>query len=279
MKYKTNNKFWWQILTFVVLCFAGNTQVFSQRIEKINVEGLPIKSSRLYEYQKKLFTFQENNQNDDVEYQRAETLVDVADSAVTRVDAIQSLLIVYNETCNLDGGKARQIVSLQLDLYARILQVELERVDRVIARTSRAALVTYGTGIKDEVKEIISLFESINKNHFAAKLSTSGSKTESDTSSQRTSKSNRSNNSPFVARYVGGNRPPEVEIINDADRTLNLNLGGKQYVITSKTNQKITLEPGTYNFKATVPRTIPLKGSENFERGYVYSWTFYIVRQ
>jgi hypothetical protein len=83
--------------------------------------------------------------------------------------------------------------------------------------------------------------------------------------------------SPFVARYVGGNRVPEVEITNNADRTLSLTLGRNKYQITPSTSRKIVLESGVYEFQATAPRTSSLEGRKEFERGYVYTWTFYIV--
>ncbi len=81
----------------------------------------------------------------------------------------------------------------------------------------------------------------------------------------------------FVARYVGGNRPPQIEVKNVADRTLNLEFNGKKFVISSGQSEVInTTDDGMFSFEATAPGVIPLKGQRIFERGYVYTWTFYI---
>ena len=52
----------------------------------------------------------------------------------------------------------------------------------------------------------------------------------------------KTNNSPFTSTYVGGNRPPEVEIFNDTDRTLYFNFGQDTltpYTIPPKTSKKL----------------------------------------
>lgn len=86
--------------------------------------------------------------------------------------------------------------------------------------------------------------------------------------------------SPFTATYVGGNRPPTVEIFNDSNRTMYFDFGqGKTtaYVIPSGGSQKITITEGKYNFKASAPRVRSDEGQEMFNNGYVYTWRFYIV--
>lgn len=91
------------------------------------------------------------------------------------------------------------------------------------------------------------------------------------------SKTSQDNTPNFVARYVGGNRPPQIEVKNTADRTLNLDFSGSKFVILSGESKVIdTTDGGTFSFEATAPGVIPLKGQRIFERGYVYTWTFYI---
>lgn len=94
---------------------------------------------------------------------------------------------------------------------------------------------------------------------------------------QPESSSNQKDDSPFIAHYVGGDRAPEVKVTNNADRTLYLRLGEKQYQVSPSTAQNIILEHGIHTFKATAPNTLPLEGEKEFQRGYVYTWTFYIV--
>jgi hypothetical protein len=104
-------------------------------------------------------------------------------------------------------------------------------------------------------------------------------------SSNKTKESNplskTQENSPFKAVYVGGNRPPEVEVFNDSDRTLYLDLGQNKlipYTIPPKTSKTFNLTNGFYNFKATAPRVVPLEGQQEFKKGYKYSWRFTIVK-
>jgi hypothetical protein len=87
--------------------------------------------------------------------------------------------------------------------------------------------------------------------------------------------------SPFTATYVGGDRPPTVEIFNDSNRTMYLDFGqGKMtaYTIPSGGSQKINLsEAGNYKYKASAPRVRSDEGQEMFKTGYAYTWRFYIV--
>lgn len=91
------------------------------------------------------------------------------------------------------------------------------------------------------------------------------------------SKTNQDSTPNFVATYVGGNRPPQIEVKNTADRTMNLNFGGSKLVIPSGKSETIsTTDGGMFSFEATAPGIIPLKGERMFERGHVYTWTFFI---
>ena len=82
----------------------------------------------------------------------------------------------------------------------------------------------------------------------------------------------------FEERYVGGNRLPEITVKNTANRTLYLTFGGRTHtiasggVVTMKPNQ-----PGFYDFSAAATGVIPLIGQREFKRGYVYTWTFFII--
>lgn len=91
---------------------------------------------------------------------------------------------------------------------------------------------------------------------------------------------NKQDDSPFTAVYIGGNKPPEIEVFNDSNRTLYLDMGqGRMtaYTILSGTSQKINLSEGNYNFKASAPRVRNLEGQEVFKKGYIYTWRFTII--
>jgi hypothetical protein len=86
--------------------------------------------------------------------------------------------------------------------------------------------------------------------------------------------------SPFTATYVGGNKQPEVEVVNDSNRTLYLDLGQEKmvaYTIPSGESKKIPLTEGYYNFKASAVRVRTLTGRDLFSKGYSYTWRFTII--
>lgn len=89
----------------------------------------------------------------------------------------------------------------------------------------------------------------------------------------------KQNNQPvFERRYVGGNKPPQIVVTNDADVTLTLNFGSSKYTIPVGQTQTInTTDGGIFSFVASAPGVESLSREKNFERGYIYTWRFYIV--
>ncbi len=89
----------------------------------------------------------------------------------------------------------------------------------------------------------------------------------------------KQNNQPvFERRYVGGNKPPQIVVTNDADKTLTLNFGGSKFTILAGQTQTInTTDGGNFSFVASAPGIESLSGQKNFERGYIYTWRFYVV--
>jgi regulator of sirC expression with transglutaminase-like and TPR domain len=86
----------------------------------------------------------------------------------------------------------------------------------------------------------------------------------------------KEDNSPFSAVYVGGNRPPTVEIVNGTNRLMNMVLNGKLYKIVAGGSETVVLEPGTHSFSVSAVRVHTFSGSRTFDRGYIYTWRFFI---
>lgn len=103
--------------------------------------------------------------------------------------------------------------------------------------------------------------------------------TQSKKTTQPTNTQTKQDNQPvFERRYVGGNKPPQITVTNDADETLTLNFGGSKYTILAGQTQTInTTDGGVFSFVASAPGIESLSGQKNFERGYVYTWRFYVV--
>ena len=103
--------------------------------------------------------------------------------------------------------------------------------------------------------------------------------TQSKKTNQPTNTQPKQDNQPvFERRYVGGNKPPQITVTNDADETLTLNFGGSKFTILAGQTQTInTTDGGVFSFVASAPGIESLSGQKNFERGYIYTWRFYVV--
>ena len=150
-------------------------------------------------------------------------------------------------------------------------------------RTIRSDNIEKNT-IRDTILNLVERFINVcktarnNKNKVSVPKTKEPQKT---TSTQNPQKINQED-SPFTATYVGGNKPPEVEVFNDTDRTLYLDIGQNKmiaYTIPPNTSKKIQLIAGEHNYKATAPRASSLQGTHDFKKGYRYTWRFVIIKR
>jgi hypothetical protein len=177
----------------------------------------------------------------------------------------------------------RQNASLDRDKSVKVPAIVWDRSSFGTVPTSKTNLLR--EIIKDYVDEFILDYLKANE---SVRINTSIPKAESDSRVttntadlfERPSPVKTEPDSPFTATYVGGNRPPEVEVFNVTDRTLYIDLGQgtmTAYTIPSGQSKTIQLIDGNYNYKATAPRVSPLQGKEDFKRGYRYTWRFKII--
>lgn len=83
--------------------------------------------------------------------------------------------------------------------------------------------------------------------------------------------------SPFTATYVGGNKLPTATIENNTDRLLTLVINGATYKIAAQKTLSLNFDSaGNVTYKASALGVTSLQGVDKLERGYSYSWTFYI---
>lgn len=171
-----------------------------------------------------------------------------------------------------DRNERRTYFNIDEDFYeeSKLPAVDMGWIDTLLRKGRRVEVLAYACGAVGRVLMANNIIDVDAPQNRAA--------TPSATAKARTPTPSRNTGSPFEARYVGGNRAPEVQVTNNADRTLNLAIGQSRYTIKPSANQTITLEPGVYEFQATAPNVMPLEGEKDFQRGYVYTWTFYIRR-
>lgn len=69
----------------------------------------------------------------------------------------------------------------------------------------------------------------------------------------------------------------ELEIFNNTYTTLTLKLNTETYSFSPRQKKKITIYPGTCEYRASAPGVTPNIGTESLQGGHGYSWEFYIV--
>ncbi|HCS21250.1 MAG TPA: hypothetical protein DIW47_11935 [Bacteroidetes bacterium] len=72
---------------------------------------------------------------------------------------------------------------------------------------------------------------------------------------------------------------PELEIFNNTTLHLTLKLNNTVYTFAPKEKKTITLNPGTYAYRASAPGVMPNIGTEYMAGNTAYSWQFYIVSE
>jgi hypothetical protein len=188
---------------------------------------------------------------------------------------VKSSLLVYSIKVQLT-----QNATLERDASVKVPAVIWERSTFGTVASSQTDVIR--ETIKDFVDEFILDYlkanESVTKNTSIPKTETI--KVPQKTKENVTESVKTETDSPFTATYVGGDRPPEVEVFNDTDRTLYIDLGQgtmTAYSLPSGQSKTIQLVDGNYNYKATAPRVTPLQGKEDFKKGYRYTWRFKII--
>ncbi len=82
---------------------------------------------------------------------------------------------------------------------------------------------------------------------------------------------------PFVKTCSGySTAPPTTTIQNDANRTLFLYIDGVKFIIPTQESRSIDISAGTHNYMATAANVLPLSGTEVWQSGCSYKWSFWI---
>lgn len=72
---------------------------------------------------------------------------------------------------------------------------------------------------------------------------------------------------------------PDIEIYNNTSLDLTLKLNSISYIFSPQQRRILTLNPGSYNYRASARGVIPSIGTENMESNMSYTWQFYIVTE
>jgi uncharacterized protein YgiM (DUF1202 family) len=83
----------------------------------------------------------------------------------------------------------------------------------------------------------------------------------------------------FTPSGQTSNYSPEIEIYNNTNLTLTLKLNNETYSFSPQQKKKITMPPGTCNYRASAPNVIPNIGTEHMQSNQGYTWQFYIANE
>ncbi|MCX6271102.1 MAG: hypothetical protein NTU44_07775 [Bacteroidetes bacterium] len=70
---------------------------------------------------------------------------------------------------------------------------------------------------------------------------------------------------------------PELDIINNTDKVLKLRLNTEVISILPKNHKTMTLNPGTFHYKAYAQGSIPITGRASLKKNQRYTWSFDFV--
>jgi ribosomal protein S27AE len=82
--------------------------------------------------------------------------------------------------------------------------------------------------------------------------------------------------SPFVGEVVGQNAPPTAVVKNLSNYQITLVIEGESNHIPANGSKTIQPLPGSHPYRASAPGVIPTSGTQNFQTGYRYTWTFWV---
>jgi hypothetical protein len=82
--------------------------------------------------------------------------------------------------------------------------------------------------------------------------------------------------SKFSEQYVGSDAAPKITVFNQTGRDLSLKIGANYFTLQPNSQLLVPIADGTFSFYGTEPDVIPASGTQEFKRGYEYTWKFWI---
>lgn len=80
----------------------------------------------------------------------------------------------------------------------------------------------------------------------------------------------------ITSRSTGSYLNPTLLIINDSDRTIHIKVGSRRLTLASFEQTSISLDEGSYTYFVSAPNVYPAIGEKYFQRGFAYTWKFFI---
>jgi hypothetical protein len=141
--------------------FKHNDIVLAQAGPQSFDKMVRAKRKHFIDYQQDFVHFGQSSLGTD-EYQTAMDLEKVAEETVQELDAVHTLLEIYGDlSCQEDRARVRPLIENDLGYYSKMTEPSIEGANLIIAHTQMPGIAAEGTRMRDELREVKSIFESI----------------------------------------------------------------------------------------------------------------------
>lgn len=149
-------------ICFLLTVLAATVASSQQSKPQSNSDVLDTRIKRLFDYEQDFIEFTKSNRNNTNEYEIARELVTVARESSDLVDAASSLLFVYdNITSKADRATVSRFIESKLSTYVQMLDLSIKQINLQLSYTKSVGIAASGTRLKEELRDIKSLLESI----------------------------------------------------------------------------------------------------------------------
>jgi hypothetical protein len=119
------------------------------------------KHKQFTEYQEDFVHFGKSGIGTD-EYHYAMDLGNVAGDTANSLGAVNTLLEIYgNLSCAEDRANVRPVIGRELGYYSKMIGLSVEEANLVIAHTQMPGVAAEGTRMRDDLRQVKSIFDSI----------------------------------------------------------------------------------------------------------------------
>jgi hypothetical protein len=152
------------VLVLIILTWAffkHNEVVSAQTRPQSFDKVVRAKHQHFIEYQQDFIHFGKSGLGTD-EYQNAMDLEKVAEGTVQNLFAADTLLEIYGDlSCEEDRANVRPVIERDLSYYSKMIGPSIEGANLIIAHTQMPGVANEGTRMRDELREVKGIFDSI----------------------------------------------------------------------------------------------------------------------
>jgi hypothetical protein len=137
--------------------YVVSAQTRPQSFDKI----VRAKHKHFIEYQQDFDHFAKSGIGTD-EYQYAMDLAKVAGETEQNLSAVNTLLEIYGDlSCEEDRANVRPVIERDLGYYSKMIDLSVEEANLTISQTHMPGVASEGTRMRDDLREVKTIFDSI----------------------------------------------------------------------------------------------------------------------